>query len=327
MRVAVLGGGSWGTTVASIIADNTECALWCRDEQLAKQITENHCNSRYLEGKSLSSKLHASSDMNAVVQNAQLIVAAVPTHAMRTVLSKCVGKISADVPIISLSKGIEAQTHMRMTQVINDVLANNPVGVLTGPNLAKEVLDGHGTATVLAMSDLALARRLQPLFGGRNFRVYTNDDVVGAELGGALKNVIALATGISDGLGGGDNSRAAVMTRGLAELTRLGVALGGRPETFAGLAGMGDLIATCVSPQSRNRFVGEQLGRGVSLEEIISGMDQIAEGVRTVPVVVETAADVGVEVPIAGAVDAVIRGELSPKQAYLRLLQRELRAE
>jgi glycerol-3-phosphate dehydrogenase (NAD(P)+) len=214
-----------------------------------------------------------------------------------------------------------------MTQVVGEVLPGHPVGVLTGPNLAKEVLSGHAAASVIAMTDLTVAAELQRVFAGDRFRVYTNPDVVGSEVGGALKNVIAIASGMADGLGAGDNTRAAVITRGLAELTRLGVAMGGDPMTFAGLAGMGDLVATCISPQSRNRHVGEQLGRGRKIDEIVSEMDMVAEGVKAAPVAVELAAQHGVEMPIAAEVAAVCAGECTAVEAYGHLLARNQRPE
>jgi len=231
------------------------------------------------------------------------------------------------VPVVSLSKGLEQGSHLRMTQVLEEELPGHPCGVLTGPNLAKEILAGDPAATVVAMDDHTIAEALQPLFVTERFRVYTNDDVVGCEIAGALKNVMAIASGMADGLGTGDNTRAAIITRGLAELSRLGAAMGGRLATFAGLAGMGDLIATCVSPQSRNRHVGEQLGKGRTIEEIVDEMRMVAEGVKTAPVVVELGRLYDVELPIADAVNAVVQGELSAADAYQVLLSRRYTAE
>jgi glycerol-3-phosphate dehydrogenase (NAD(P)+) len=214
-----------------------------------------------------------------------------------------------------------------MTEVIADVLPGHPYGVLTGPNLAKEILAGHAAAAVVAMSDSTVAAKLQTLFATELFRVYTNTDVVGSELGGALKNVIALASGMADGLGAGDNTRAAVITRGLAELTRLGVAMGGQPETFAGLAGMGDLLATCISTQSRNRHVGEELGKGKTIEQVIEEMDQVAEGVKTARVVLELGEQYGVDMPITSQVAQVCAGGAHANDAYRGLLRREIASE
>jgi glycerol-3-phosphate dehydrogenase (NAD(P)+) len=210
-----------------------------------------------------------------------------------------------------------------MTEIIDEVLPGHPPGVLSGPNLAREIMGGQAAASVIAMEDETIVKTLQKLFRSGLFRVYTNTDVIGCELGGALKNIVAIAAGMGDGLGAGDNTRSAVITRGLAEVTRLGVELGGRRRTFAGLAGMGDLVATCTSLHSRNRYVGEQLGKGRTLEEIIEEMHMVAEGVKSAPAVMELADELGVEMPIASEVFRVVRGESSPQQAFRGLLRRE----
>jgi glycerol-3-phosphate dehydrogenase (NAD(P)+) len=226
------------------------------------------------------------------------------------------------VPLVSLAKGLEEGTHLRMTQVIGELLPDHRAGVLTGPNLAREIVSGFAAASVIAIDDEMIARQLQHVFHSGLFRVYTNRDVVGCEIGGALKNVIAIASGMGDGVGVGDNTRAAVLTRGLAEMTRLGVAMGGRTETFAGLAGMGDLIATCISPHSRNRYVGEQLGKGRKIDEITSEMHMVAEGVKTTRVVVELAERYGLEMPIAREVYGVLYEGHSALRAYRGLVRR-----
>ena len=231
------------------------------------------------------------------------------------------------MPVVSLAKGLELGTRKRMTEVAEEELPGHPVGVLTGPNLAKEVLAGCAAAAVVAFTDLTIAQRLQGLFSNELFRVYTNTDVIGCEIGGALKNVIALAAGMADGLGTGDNTRAAVMTRGLAALSRLGVAMGGQPATFSGLAGMGDLLATCMSPQSRNRYVGEQLGRGRPIDEIIEEMHQVAEGVKTAKIVLELAEEYGVEMPIASEMRACVTEGRSAMRAYRGLVNRAASSE
>jgi glycerol-3-phosphate dehydrogenase (NAD(P)+) len=224
---------------------------------------------------------------------------------------------------VSLTKGLEQGSMLRMSQVAEQVLPGRPVGVLTGPNLAREIMDGQAAASVIGMSDLVVAEALQPVFAGGLFRVYTNHDVVGCELGGALKNVIAIATGMAEALSVGDNTRAMVITRGLAEITRLGVAMGGESETFAGLAGLGDLLATCMSPHSRNRHVGEQLGRGRGIDEIIAEMNMVAEGVNTTSVVLELARRNGVEMPIAEEIHAVLYEGASASRAYRGLRRRK----
>jgi glycerol-3-phosphate dehydrogenase (NAD(P)+) len=229
--------------------------------------------------------------------------------------------------VVSLTKGLEQHSNLRMTQVVNELLPGHPAGVLTGPNLAKEILAGDAAASVVAMSEPHIAEVLQRVFSSDLFRVYTNPDVIGCEMAGALKNVIALAAGIADGLGTGDNTKAAVITRGLAELSRLGVAMGGRPETMAGLAGMGDLVATCISRQSRNRYVGEQLGKGRSLEDIATEMNQVAEGVKSTRVVMALARQYGVDMPICAEMDAVVNVGRSAQEAYRGLLRRSPKPE
>ncbi len=323
IRVGVIGGGSWGTTVASLAAHNTPTTIWARDAQVVADINNDHRNNKYLPDLPLHAELRASDDLEAVVSSTDVLVMGVPSQAMRATAKAVEPYLRAWVPIVSLSKGLEQGSMLRMTEVISEELRGHPVGVLTGPNLAKEILSGYAAAAVVSMTDLTIAERLQGLFGTPSFRVYTNTDVIGAELGGALKNVIALASGMADGLGTGDNTRAAVITRGLAELTRLGVAMGGKPETFAGLAGMGDLIATCISTQSRNRHVGERLGSGQTLDQVIEEMNQVAEGVKTVPVVLELAKRYGVEVPITGAVAKVVAQAANATDAYQGLLRRE----
>ena len=324
IQVAVLGAGSWGTTIASVAAHNTPTVIWARDDAVATEIDHDHRNSRYLPGFELHPDLRASSSLAEVVASADVLVMGVPSHGFREILTEAGPHLQAWVPVISLTKGLEQGTKLRMTQVINEVVPGHPAGALTGPNLAKEVLSGHAAAAVLAMSDLTVSGRLQGLFSTDTFRVYLNHDVIGCEIGGALKNVIALASGMADGLGTGDNTRAAVITRGLAELTRLGVAMGGEPATFAGLAGMGDLLATCISRQSRNRHVGEELGRGKSIEQIVQEMDQVAEGVKTARVVLEIAEQYGVEMPIASEVAAVVERGRSAAEAYRGLLERNV---
>jgi glycerol-3-phosphate dehydrogenase (NAD(P)+) len=327
IRVAVLGAGSWGTTVASLTAANTPTVLWARDPGVADEVDHHHRNSRYLEGFTLHEELRASASMADVVGSADVLVMAVPSHSFRDILGQAVEHLRPWVPVVSLAKGLERGTRLRMTQIVNELAPGHPAGVLTGPNLAKEILAGHAAASVIAMADEHVATALQQILSTEAFRVYTNPDVVGCEVAGALKNVIALAAGMADGLGTGDNTRATVITRGLAELTRLGVALGGRPETFAGLAGMGDLLATCISPQSRNRYVGEQLGRGRSIEDIVAEMQQVAEGVKTVEVVVDIAAELGVDMPIASAAYRVIHDGVGAAQAYRGLVSRKVGAE
>jgi len=327
IRVAVIGAGSWGTTVAVLACRNAPTVLWARRSDLADEIARDHRNSVYLDGFDLPDELAATSSLEEAVSGADVLVMGVPSHGMRSTLRELAAYVRPWVPVVSLAKGLEEGTHRRMTQVISEELPGHPVGALTGPNLAQEILSGHAAATVVAFSDDHIATELQRIFASDLFRVYTNPDVVGCEVAGALKNVVAIASGMADGLGTGDNTRAAVITRGLAELSRLGVAMGGELLTFAGLAGMGDLVATCISRQSRNRYVGEQLGKGRTIDEIVAEMKMVAEGIKTSKVVVEVAASYGVEMPIAEEVYGVVHEGHPATDAYRGLLRRHARSE
>ncbi|HUC37414.1 MAG TPA: NAD(P)H-dependent glycerol-3-phosphate dehydrogenase [Acidimicrobiales bacterium] len=319
VRVAVLGGGSWGTTVASLTAPRHPTILWARDPDVARAVNEDHVNPSYLPGFELAAELSATSDLERAVSTADLLLVGVPTSGFRAVLETAKPHVRPWIPVVSLAKGLERDSLLRMTQVVKQVLPGHPAAALTGPNISREIMAGKAAAAVVATEDLAVAGAIQKVVTRGLFRVYVNDDVIGCEIGGALKNVIAIAAGIGEGLEVGDNTRAAVMSRGLAELTRLGVALGAEPTTFAGLAGMGDLIATCMSPHSRNRTVGELLGRGQKLEEILAGMHMVAEGLNTAVLVLELAERHGVEMPICRVIDRVVRGELAPADAYFGL--------
>jgi glycerol-3-phosphate dehydrogenase (NAD(P)+) len=327
LKVGLLGGGSWGTTVASLTARNTPTTIWVRNAETVTEINEKHSNEKYLPGAQLTKSLRATHSIADAVHDADVVVMGIPSHSFREVLVQAQPHIRPWVPIISLTKGLEQGTQLRMSQIIEEVMPYHPAGVLTGPNLAREIIAGQAAATVLAMVDDTIAKALQKIFSTGRLRVYTNDDVAGCELGGALKNVIAIAAGMGDGANAGDNTRAAVITRGLAELTRLGVAMGGRPETFAGLAGMGDLVATCISPLSRNRSVGMKLGQGQNLKEIIDGMSMVAEGVKTCSVVMNLAEKYQVAMPITAEVYKVIHEGNTVIDAYKGLLQQESGAE
>lgn len=327
LKAALLGGGSWGTTVASLIARNAPVKLWARCADTVREINEEHRNSRYLPGATLNSKLAATHCIDEAVSGCDVLVMGVPSQHFRAVLEQAAEHIRPWVPVISLTKGLEAGSALRMTEIIREVLPGHPVGVLTGPNLAREIVAGQAAASVIAMEDEIIVRELQELFHSGLFRVYTNTDLVGCELGGVLKNIIAIAVGMGDGQGAGDNTRSALITRGLAEITRLGVAMGGRPETFAGLAGMGDLIATCTSPQSRNRHVGFELGKGRSLGEIVGEMLMVAEGVKSAPTVMALGERSGIEMPITRDVYAVLQSERTPRQVFRGLLKSTVGAE
>jgi len=327
LRVAVLGAGSWGTSVAALACRHSPTLLWGRSPASVREINEQRSLERYLPGVRLPRTLRTTESIEEAVREADVLVMGVPSHSMRATLEEVAKFLRPWVPVVSLAKGLEQDSHLRMTQVIQDVLPDHVAGALTGPNLAREIMAGFAAASVIAIEDERVARQVQRVFHSGRFRVYTNTDVVGCELGGALKNVIAIASGMGDGLGVGDNTRSAVITRGLAEITRLGVAMGGRAPTFAGLAGMGDLIATCVSPQSRNRHVGEQLGKGRTIEEIIAEMHMVAEGVKTSRVVLELGARHGIELPIAAEVYGVVHEGRTAMQAYRGLTQRAPGAE
>jgi glycerol-3-phosphate dehydrogenase (NAD(P)+) len=329
-RIAVIGAGSWGTTVAALAARATPTTLWARRDGIAEAINRTRHNPEYLPELVLPDLAEATSDLLTAVSGASAVVMAVPSHGFREVFSSLAQGLDPTIPIVSVTKGIEQETLATMTQVMADVAPSHDptrLGVLTGPNLAAEIAAGQPAAAVIAMLSTDSARDLQTVFMAPTFRVYTNDDVTGCELGGALKNVMAIAAGMSDGLGYGDNTRATLITRSLTELTRLGVAVGGRPATFAGLAGMGDLIATCISISSRNHRVGFALARGQKLEQIVQEMQMVAEGVKTTGAVLDLAGRHDIEMPIASHVGLVLHGEMDPHEAVMRLMTRDARAE
>ena len=321
LKVGLLGGGSWGTTVASVVSRNAPITLWARDAETVDGINADNENHKYLPGIKLPPALRATNNLAEVVTGSDVLVMGVPSHSFRAVLEEAKNHLRPWVPVISLTKGLELSSGKRMTELIEEVLPGHPVGVLTGPNLAREIMTGQAAASVLSMEDEIVVRALQPVFHSGLFRVYTNTDLLGCELGGVLKNIIAIAVGMGDGLGAGDNTRSALMTRGLSEITRLGVAMGGRAETFAGLTGMGDLIATCTSPLSRNRHVGVELGKGRPIDEIIAGMNMVAEGVKSAPTVIALAEKHGLAMPIAQDVYDVTQGKRDAQEVFRGLLR------
>lgn len=326
-RVAVIGAGSWGTAVGTIVGATHPAALWVRSPELASNMARTRCNDKYLPGVPLPDGLTVTASLDEALHGANIVFMAVPSHGFRNVLMDMRPLAGGIEAVVSLAKGIEMGTNLRMSEVVADVLPDMPAGVLTGPNLAREVAQGHPAACVVALADEALARRVQAMVHTRTFRTYMGTDVIGCEIAGATKNVMAIAAGIGDGLGLGDNTRAVLITRGLAELGRLGVALGGKVLTFGGLAGVGDLVATCASPQSRNRTVGFALGQGQTLDEIVGGMDMVAEGVKSAGPLVGLAQANGVEMPIAEQVRAIVEGTCSPSDALLNLMRRPSRPE
>ncbi len=315
--------------MASLVTESADVMLWARRPELAAAINRDHENPDYLAGFALSDDLVATSELEEALSGAEIIVMAVPSHGFRAVLEQAAPLIPADIPVISLAKGLEAGTRMCMTAVVRDVLPDHDpgvIGVLTGPNLSREILAGQPAASVVSVSNDETVTHLRSVFQVSTLRVYSNTDVIGSEMAGALKNVMALGAGMAAGLGYGDNSLATLITRALAELSRLGREMGGEPATFAGLAGMGDLIATCVSPLSRNRRVGVALAEGRSLDEIVTEMKMVAEGVKTTPVVVELAEEHDVEMPLAQRVARVLEGE-PVSQMLTELMGRPPKAE
>jgi glycerol-3-phosphate dehydrogenase (NAD(P)+) len=327
INVGVVGAGSWGTTVAALASVNTPTMLWARRPELAEQINREHVNGDYLPAFTLPDQLRATSSLEEAVGNADVLVMAVPSHGYRNVAAQAARYVRPWVPIVSLTKGLEASSRKRMSEVTRDEMPGHPVAVLTGPNLAKEILIGQPAASVVAIDNVDIAAELQRIFSRPSLRIYTNADVVGCEVGGVVKNVIAIAAGMAEGMGFGDNSRATLITRGLAEMTRLGVAMGGQPATFAGLAGMGDLIATCSSKQSRNNMVGFQLGEGKLISEVLASMTMVAEGVKSSPSVLDLARRHDVEMPITEQMVAVCHQGRPAREALVALMQRSRKSE
>lgn len=330
MRAAVLGAGSWGTTFAQVLSDSgTEAVILGRRPGLVRAITDRHENADYLPGIKLNPALRATTDPATALDGADIVVLAVPAQSLRHNLVGWSSCIPPAAVVVSLMKGIEIGSCERMTEVIRDVLGTpaEQIAVISGPNLAREIAQRQYAATVVACADETTAQGLQRACHTSYFRPYTNPDVVGCELGGAVKNVIALAVGIAIGMGLGDNTRALLITRGLAEITRLGSALGANQHTFAGLAGMGDLVVTCSSPLSRNRTFGENLGRGMTLPEVIATTKQTAEGVKSSGSVLELARRHCVEMPLTEVVDAVIREGLPVEKAAHLLASRSAKPE
>lgn len=330
-RVAVIGAGGWGTTLALCLLRNGHTVgLWSYEEIDVRNIRERGENSRFLPGVSIPPEIRVSTDLNQILEGATLLVMATPSQATRSVLRSITACSPHPCPVVNVSKGIENGSLKRMSQIIAEELPTgfeNLICTLSGPSHAEEVSRGIPTLVVAASPNEDVARTVQDAFISEPFRVYTSDDLVGVELAGSLKNVIAIATGIADGLGFGDNTKGAILTRGLAEISRLGLAMGARLTTFSGLAGMGDLITTCMSQHSRNRFVGEQIGKGRTLEQVMAGMVMVAEGVRTTESTVALAEAHGVEVPISREVHAVLFERKPPVSGVRDLMMRPPKPE
>jgi glycerol-3-phosphate dehydrogenase (NAD(P)+) len=327
-RVAVIGAGSWGTTVASLLAHNAPTVLWARRPELADELRISRMNSRYLPGQRVHDELQVTSDLADAVTDAALVVVAVPSAGFRDVVRSFALHLEPQAVLMSVTKGLERGTGRRMSEVLVDLAPDHAVSVLSGPNLAFEIAAGQPAASVVACDDQRVASRLQEVFSRPLFRVYTHDDVIGCEIGGVVKNVIAIAAGMATGMGFGDNSRATLITRGLVEMSRLGAKLGANPGTFSGLAGMGDVVATCSSRKSRNTTVGTRLGQGESIADINASMNHmVAEGVKSAGTVVALARKVGIEMPISEAVAEVCEGRLTAAEGMMKLMTRSRKSE
>jgi glycerol-3-phosphate dehydrogenase (NAD(P)+) len=332
-RIAILGGGSWGTALAVVLSRSHvrhELSLWVRDEALAGKIQRERVNEIYLPAHELPDPVQVTHRAAQALERAEVLISAIPAVYVRQVFAEALPHIPEHAALVSATKGLEPGSHARITEVIAQTVSarfSPPIAVLSGPSFAAEVAAGHPTAVVLASKDSALANQLQEAFAGPSFRLYTNEDVLGVELAGAMKNVIAIAAGSCQGVGLGSNTLAALITRGLAEMTRLAVALGARPETLSGLAGLGDLVLTCTGALSRNRHVGMELGKGRTLANILGGMKMVAEGVPTAPALAALAQEAGVELPITEQVTAILQAGRSPRDAIRTIMERPLKRE
>jgi glycerol-3-phosphate dehydrogenase (NAD(P)+) len=331
MDIGVIGAGSWGTALANLLAEKGyPIDLWVYEEEICRQIAENRENDVFLPGIRLSENVRPSTDLADVVRDKGLILIVVPSHVMRAVASRMASELGPDALVVSASKGIENETQLTMTGVLKDVvgqLSDDRLAVLSGPSFAREVAMGVPTVVTVAAKQETVARQIQQVFATTLFRVYTNEDTIGVELGGAVKNVIAIAAGIIDGLGLGLNTRAALITRGQTEIRRLGLAMGANPRTFTGLAGIGDLVLTCTGDLSRNHMVGHKIGQGQTLAQVLAEMRMVAEGVKTARSVHHLAKRLGVDMPISEAVYRVLHEDLSPKDALVQLMTRDLKHE
>lgn len=328
MRCAVIGAGAWGTALADLLARNGhEVRLWAYEPDVIESINTKHENGRFLRGHQISHSIQAVGDIDSAVGGAELVTLATPSHVLRTIVKSAARSLPSRVPLVVATKGIEKETLSLMTDIAEQEVQGATVVALSGPSFATEVVTCQPTAVVVASRQDGAAAIAQRAFSSAYFRTYTHNDVIGVELGGALKNVMAVATGIAEGLGLGFNARAALVTRGLAEMTRLGTALGAQQSTFAGLAGLGDLVLTCTGSLSRNRAVGVEVGKGRQLEEILRDRETVAEGVLTAQSARELAAREGVEMPIVDTVNRVLFGGQPARSAIAGLMTRELRAE
>lgn len=332
-KIAIIGAGGWGTALAIVLAranDSRPIALWARENDVLTSLQDARENSAFLPGFRVPPPMEVTGDLQAALRDAEIVIGAMPAAHARAMYSAMLPFLRAEMRFVSATKGLEPETLLRITEVVAQVTAPKfrpRVAALSGPSFAKEVARGDPTAIVAASTDRDTAKEIQREFSGATLRVYTNDDIIGVELGGALKNIIAIAAGVAEGLGLGHNTIAALITRGLAEMMRLGTALGARRETLAGLAGMGDLVLTCTGDLSRNRFVGVELARGKKLDEILASMRMVAEGIGTTAAAHSLASKAGIEMPIAEQMFAVLHQGKSPKDALRDLMERRLKSE
>ena len=327
-NVAFLGGGSFGTALGILLANKGyKVSIYDRDKSVVDDINYNRKNDKYIKGLKIPKNVTAYNDLDETLENVKYVVLAVPSHVIRTVSKSLKGKIGKDVIVISIAKGIEEGSNLRLSEVIEEELPNNKVVILSGPSHAEEVAFDIPTTVVVSSKDEKASGEVQDLFITKEFRVYTNDDLVGVEIGGAVKNIIALAAGVCDGIGYGDNSKAALMTRGMAEIVRIGMKLGGKPETFLGLTGMGDLIVTCTSLHSRNRRAGFLIGKGESVDEAIKDVGMVVEGIKACKAFYELKEKLAIEMPITDVLYKVLFKSKDPKDAVVELMEREKKNE
>ena len=327
-KTTFIGAGSFGTSLAILLANKgIDVSMWAREKKIVDEINNSRTNDKYLKDLKIPKQITAFTDIDEALEGSKFVVLSVPSHVIRTVARSLKDKISKDVVVINIAKGIEAGTNLTLSQVINQELPENPVVVLSGPSHAEEVAKSIPTTLVTSSRNMEDAKLVQDLFMDKNFRIYTNEDIIGVEIGGAVKNIIALASGICDGMGYGDNTKAALMTRGMYEITKVGIALGGKAETFYGLTGMGDLIVTCTSMHSRNRRCGILIGEGKTLEEAIDEIGMVVEGVKACKAFHELQKAVDVSMPITEILYEILFGDVKVEDAVVHLMERDKKSE
>ena len=327
-KASVIGAGSWGCALALNLAKNGyEVSMWTRSEEHAIEINTKKTNERYLPGITIPATITATTDIRSAIKESELIVLAVPSQAIRSICEEIKDFVKKDQILVDVAKGIEKSTGLKMSEVCNEVLPNIPYSVLSGPSHAEEVARNIPTTVTIASKDIGIARKIQEAFSNDTFRAYTSDDVVGVELGGAFKNIIAFGAGICDGLGYGDNTKAALMTRGLYEIIKLGTAMGANPNSFSGLSGIGDLIVTCTSMHSRNRRAGILIGQGKTLEETLKEVDMVVEGITATEIAYKISNELNISTPIIDAIYSVLTTDEDPKETLLSLMKRDYKTE